>query len=44
MAFITYQPEDQIPPGDRVEDCDNIIKHKKIAQKEGIVKSSEINQ
>lgn len=26
MAFITYQPEDQIPPGDRVEDRDNIIR------------------
>lgn len=26
MAFITYQSEDQIPPGDRVADHDNIIR------------------
>ena len=26
MAFIHYQLEDRIPPGDRVEDRDNIIR------------------
>ena len=26
MAFIPYQVEDQIPPGDRVADRDNIIR------------------
>ena len=26
MAFIPYQADDQIPPGDRVTDRDNIIR------------------